>query len=75
MEDAVRIIRLDESIPSEEYARFAICREMGWDYHVYESQPPFFLEQIEIFLIQEAGKSDHEVKKLEKSKKTQGLQR
>lgn len=40
---------------------------MGWDYYTYESQPPFFLEQIEIFILQEALKAKDEQRKMKKS--------
>lgn len=30
-----------------------ICREMGWDYYTYMSQPLFFLESVKDFLAKE----------------------
>jgi len=26
---------------------------MGWDFYTYENQPPFFLEELRIFMFQE----------------------
>jgi len=31
---------------SGEYTRYFICREMGWDYFTYMSQPSFFIAEI-----------------------------
>lgn len=41
---------------------------MHWDYYTYESQPPFFLEEIIIFLQQENEKQADEARKLSKPK-------
>lgn len=41
---------LDQRVVSEEYERYIVCKEMGWDYYTFESQPPFFLEQLIIFM-------------------------
>lgn len=30
-----------------------ICREMGWDYYTYMSQPLFFIESVKDFLLEE----------------------
>lgn len=34
-----------------------MCKTMGWDYHVYNSQPPWFLEEIALIMFQEAQAS------------------
>lgn len=61
------IIILGESLVSEEYLRYSICKEMGWDYYTYESQPPFFIEEMLIFKRQEAEKENMEGKKVSSS--------
>lgn len=65
------------AIASDEYARFVICREMGWDYHTYDAQPDFFLEEIMIFLRQEneKGRQGFDGAKGGKSKRPQGYSR
>jgi hypothetical protein len=30
----------------QEYTRYHICKEMGWDYFTYLSQPSFFIDEI-----------------------------
>jgi hypothetical protein len=42
---------------SEIYARYTICREMGWDYYTYEAQPASFIDEIRIIMQQEAQKA------------------
>lgn len=39
---------------------------MGWDYYTYESQPPFFIEEIRLFMIQEGNRE-----KIDNAKLTQ----
>lgn len=51
------MISRQEKVRSEEYARFLICKTMGWDLYTYESQPPYFIDQIMIFLNMEAQAS------------------
>lgn len=34
---------------------------MGWDFYTYEAQPPHFIEEILIFMRQEAEKSKEEM--------------
>jgi hypothetical protein len=40
---------------------------MGWDYYTYELQPPFFIEEILIFLKQENERDNEQTKALPKS--------
>ena len=54
---------MDQAVPSEEYTRYVICKEMGWDFHTYESQPPSFIEAILIFMNQEALRSKRDTNK------------
>ena len=53
---------------SEEYTRYIICKEFGWDYYTFDKQPPFFLEEIVIFMKQENEKSKGELNKTPKGK-------
>lgn len=45
---------MDEQLPCDELVRYQICKAMGWDFYTFESQPPFFIDQLVIFLNQEA---------------------
>jgi hypothetical protein len=36
---------------------------MGWDYYTYEAQPPFFLDEIKIFMYQENEKANDDNRK------------
>jgi hypothetical protein len=47
---------------SEAYQRYAICKEFGWDYYTYESQPAWFIQEINLIQNQEAEKIKSEVK-------------
>lgn len=53
----MRILVAGEKRPSEEFGRFVICREMGWDWWTFENQPSFFIEEIAIILKQESQKN------------------
>lgn len=49
---------------------------MGWDYYTFENQPVFFIEEIQIFMSQEAKKVDDTIRKAEsKSKQKTGISR
>jgi len=48
----MRVIQNGHSVQSFEYDRFAICKEMGWDYYQFEAQPEFFLQEVRIYLNQ-----------------------
>lgn len=37
---------------------------MHWDYWTYEKQPPFFIEELAIFMKQEALREEDEIKKI-----------
>lgn len=45
---------MGESVECEEYVRYRICKDFHMDYHTYEQQPPFFIEQILLFMKQES---------------------
>ena len=47
---------MGQSVASEEYLRYRICKEMGWDFYTFENQPQFFLDEIAIYLKQESEK-------------------
>jgi len=49
-------------VRSEAYGRYVVCKEMGWDWHTYMAQPPFFIEEISIIMNQEAQKTNKETK-------------
>lgn len=51
------------AVQSNEYTRYVICKEMGWDYYTFEAQPPFFIDEILIFMKQENIKNNQEMKK------------
>lgn len=51
---------------SEEYIRYVICKEFGWDFHTYESQPQFFLQEVLLFLIQERNRERNDNAKVGK---------
>lgn len=55
------LIQVGGRAKSEEYIRYIICKEFGWDYETYEKQPLFFIEEIIIFLTQEAERDKREV--------------
>lgn len=54
---------------SEAYVRYVICKEMGWDYFTFESQPAFFVEEIMLIMNQEAQKQDKEAKEAKSKSK------
>lgn len=58
------LIRQGGRAESEEYIRYIICKEFCWDYYTFESQPPFFIEQIIIFMNQESEKGKREVDRM-----------
>jgi len=58
------IIRSNASVSSEEYLRYVICKEFGWDYYTYEAQPPSFLEEIYLFMYQENKREQKEQDKI-----------
>ena len=67
------IIQANGSVKSEEYLRYIICKEFGWDYYTYEAQPPSFLEEIYIFMVQENNRERRAMNKQESTiKKGQG---
>ena len=39
---------------------------MGWDYWTFEQQPPFFIDELLIFLKQEVDRQNQETKKVGK---------
>jgi hypothetical protein len=43
-----------------------ICREMGWDYHIYQSQPRWFIELIKAQLEIDSDKAQKINSKLSK---------
>lgn len=45
---------------SEAYHRYYICKEMGWDYYTYESQPNTFLQEISLILFHENQYQDRQ---------------
>lgn len=53
----------ESNIESEEYTRYVICKEMGWDYYTYQAQPPFFIEEVLLVMNQEAQFNKRESKK------------
>ncbi|MFA5014026.1 MAG: hypothetical protein WC549_00600 [Actinomycetota bacterium] len=55
-----------KGINSEAYLRYVICKEFGWDYFTYMSQPAFFIEEILLIMNQIAQKEEKENKKLER---------
>lgn len=48
---------------------------MGWDFYTFEKQPPYFIEEILIFMLQEANKKESESKKAKSSMKGTGYSR
>lgn len=56
MKEAIQVLYSQGGIKSEEYIRYLICKEMNWDYYTFESQPPFFIETILLFMNQEGQK-------------------
>ncbi len=57
------------AIRSEAYTRYVVCKEMGWDWHTYMAQPPFFIEEILLIMNQEAQKEKKDAKDLERKSK------
>lgn len=51
--DAIELFMHRNPVASGEFTRYCICKEMGWDYYTYMKQPPFFIEEILIFMLQE----------------------
>lgn len=47
----------EHDVPKE-YTRFIICREMGWDWETYNSQPYFFINEIIAFMSAEKEYND-----------------
>lgn len=62
-------------VNSEEYKRFVLCREFGWTYEEYSNQPPFFTEELMIFLIQESKKNENDLKPIKKPFPKGGIRR
>lgn len=54
---------------NEEYRRYFFCKEFGWDFYTYESQPPFLLDEFEIIHNQISIKQEQETKKKSRPKK------
>ena len=48
---------------------------MGWDYYTFEKQPPFFIEELLIFMLQENNKQNNEMKQVETPKQSKGIKR
>ena len=44
---------MNQKLQSEEYIRYKLCKEFGWDFNTYENQPPFFIEELIVFMNQE----------------------
>ena len=42
---------------------------MGWDYHTFENQPAYFIEEVSIIMFQEAQVSKLRAKKEEAKRK------
>lgn len=55
--------------------RYIICKEFGWDFFTYEAQPPFFLDEIGIFMMQESEKQQEDSKSVKIKQKSQGVKR
>lgn len=50
---------------SESYSRYKICREMGWDYYTYESQPFWFIQEITLCMFHESQEEMRQQKRLQ----------
>jgi hypothetical protein len=51
--DAINIFQAGAKVKSEAYTRYVLCKEFGWTFQEFENQPPFFIEEVMLFLIQE----------------------
>lgn len=65
----------DGSHASAAYSRYAICKAMGWDFYIYERQPPFFLEEIAIFMNYEVKRQKADARKMSASPRGHGYKR
>lgn len=63
-------IRQQQSVVSSSLLRYRICKEMGWDFYTYEAQPPFFIDEILIFMKQEGEKAKADSQKSNANIKT-----
>jgi len=63
------------TVNSEEFTRYAICKHMGWDYYTFEKQPPFFIEEILIFMMQENNKQKIDTNRVSEISKPKGYSR
>ena len=55
---------------SEEYRRYVICKEFGWDYYTYERQPARFIDEVTIIMQQETQHQENEANKQRRKMQT-----
>lgn len=44
--------------PSETYQRYLLCKEFGWDYHTYQAQPAFFIDEL-LTIMNQISEKEH----------------